>query len=102
MQTTTPTASFDPASLVDAETGELDLMAIRDRAHILASRDFGAPNYPPSYFRSRELDVTDLARVMRVRWRRAHGLPDDTPCTMVDVPAWGDSGDSFSASRRTI
>lgn len=83
MQTTTSKTSFDPASLVDSETGELDLIAIRDRADVLASRDFGAPNYPPSYYRGHELNVTDLARVMRKRWRAAHGLPDDTVYVMV-------------------
>jgi hypothetical protein len=94
MPTTTST-TFDPASLVDSETGELDLIAIRARADLLARRDFGAANYPPSYFRSRELNVLDTARAMRVRWRLARGLPDDTPCTMVQVPAWGASGDGF-------
>jgi hypothetical protein len=98
MQTTTST-SFDPASLVDSETGELDLIAIRDRADVLASRDFGAANYPPSYRRSREMNVTEQARAVRVLWRQARGLPDDTPCTMVDVPVWGASGDGFGAAR---
>lgn len=88
--------TFDPASLVDHETGELDQLAIRARADVLASRDFGGPNYPPSYFRDNERNVTDLARIMRIRWRRDHGLPDDTVYVTVQVPEWGASGESFA------
>jgi hypothetical protein len=81
--------AFNPQTLIDPETGELDAAAIRDRADVLSCRDYGAPNYPPSYFRSHEMNVTDVARIMRVRWRAAHGLPDDTPCTMMQVPTLG-------------
>lgn len=97
MQTTSQT--FDPESLIDSETGELDQIAIRARAGVIASREYGAPNYPPSYFRSAEQNTTDLARIMRIRWRRDHGLPDDTKYVMVMVPEWGASGDGFGRAR---
>jgi hypothetical protein len=77
------------------DTGELDMLAIAQRASLRASADYGGPNYPPSRLRQWEAATMDRAQSERRVWRREHGLPDDTVTTMIEVPSWGNSGEGF-------
>lgn len=83
------------ANLIDQETGEIDRIAVLDHAKVRAAQEWRGPDYPPSYYRSALEWCEDRARSERLDWRRARGLPDDSPVTMVEMPTWGASGDSF-------
>jgi hypothetical protein len=50
--------------MIDPYTGEVDTLAIAQRAPLRAAAEYGSPNYPPSYLR----DATALAdRARRCR-----------------------------------
>lgn len=85
--------------LINHATGELDLLVIAECAELRACREWGGPNPSPLYLRTAATWCMDRARAMRAAWRSQRGLPSDEPVTMMDVPTWGDSGDSFSGER---
>ena len=84
--------------LIDHETGELDRLIISHLAQARAVRDFG-PCPSPREVRSHIRDLEERAHAMRSAWHRDHGLPSEEVCEMVNIPAWGDSGDSFAGGR---
>lgn len=77
------------------DRGELDMLAIGQRAHLRASADWGSPNYPPSAGRHWEEVTLERAQAERYAWRRDRGLSDDTETTLTAIPAWGASGDGL-------
>jgi len=81
--------------MINPETGEIDEALIHERASLRAAHDFGSPSFPPATYRSELQWCRDRAANEHLDWRRRHGLPDDTVTTMVMVPSWGCSGDSF-------
>lgn len=87
----------NPADLlIDHETGNLDWTWIKRLAMVRAEREFGGPNPPMKYVRDQIRWAQDRARGMRTAWRRDHGLPDESEMVMVNVPTWGNGGDSFA------
>ena len=85
--------------MIHPDTGEVDTLAIAQRAPLRAASEYGGPNYPPSYLRSATAWLAERAASERRCWRRDHGLPDDTECVMMMVPDWGNSGDGFGRAR---
>ena len=81
--------------LIDPDTGELDSLAMVEAADLRAMREWGGANPPPVYIREAVSYVHERARAMRTAWRAARGLPDDSPVTLTELPAWGASGDSY-------
>jgi hypothetical protein len=67
--------------LINQETGEVDKAAVRLWALRRATRDYGARNPPPKYFRPHYKNVMYDALGLRTHWRVQHGLPDDTEYT---------------------
>jgi hypothetical protein len=67
------------APLINIETGEIDLAAVAERAHLRAAREYGSPNFPPNYLRSELQWCRDRAEAERINWRLSHGLPDEEP-----------------------
>jgi hypothetical protein len=65
------------------DTGEIDPIKVAEVATLRAAREFGSPNFPPTYLRNATQLVVDRARALRTNWRQHHGLPDDSP-----VSAW--------------
>jgi hypothetical protein len=82
--------------MIDPDTGEVDTLAIAERAPLRAAHEFGGPNFPPKYLREATEWLTQRANSERNCWRRDHGLPNDEGGTLMNMPAWGNSGDSFS------
>ena len=82
-------------SLINAETGEIDMLHVGQTAHIRASREYGSPDYPPRYLREATDWALERAGCERRNWRLMRGLPADESTTMMQVPSWGSSGDSF-------
>lgn len=82
--------------LIDQTTGEIDAAMVAEVAQLQADRDYGGPA-PPNMVRGRLQAAQDRAHGMRLCWRRDRGLPSDDPCSLVSMPAWGASGDSFGA-----
>lgn len=60
------------------ETGEIDHLAIAERAPLRAAHEFGGPNFPPSYLRDATRWLEERAVSERLQWRRHHNLPDDS------------------------
>ncbi len=85
--------------LVNQEIGEIDHLAVVERADLRAYREWGGPNPPPSYFRDAHSWMIERSRLERYDWRRSRGLPSDDPTTLMSVPSWGASGDSFGRGR---
>lgn len=82
-------------NLINQDTGEIDMIAVGECALLLASRNWGGPN-PPAHYQRNAMDwCLDRARSMRTAWRDQRGLPRDEPTSLIDVPTWGSSGDSF-------
>jgi hypothetical protein len=81
--------------LIDQDTGEIDMITVVEAIAIHAAREWGGTDYPPAFRRHSYQTVMDRARSLRLEWRRAHGLSDDTAITMTEMPAWGASGDSY-------
>lgn len=81
--------------LIHQATGEFDWSAIKQFALARAQRSAGKPNPARAYLRDELQSLKGMATVMRRRWREAHGLPDDAVPVLVNVAAWGASGDSF-------
>jgi hypothetical protein len=81
--------------MINQETGEIDTIAVAERADLRACREWGGSSPPPSYIRDAVSWCWDRARNERLEWRRMRGLPDDSPVEMISVPAWGSSGDNF-------
>lgn len=67
--------------LINQETGEVDSLAVAERAGLRACREWGGPNPPPGYHRIALEWVINRANDERLEWRRKHGLPDDSPTT---------------------
>lgn len=65
--------------LINQETGEIDNLAILQRAASRAVSEWGGNNPPPSYQRIALEWARGRAYDERLEWRRAHGLPDDSP-----------------------
>jgi hypothetical protein len=80
---------------IDQETGEIDHLAIVENADLRAAREFGGPNPPPRFIRAAVAWCVERSRAEHRAWRRDRGLPSDEPVTMVEMPAWGASGDSY-------
>lgn len=87
--------AYEP--MVHADTGEIDHIAVAERAQLRAAREYGSPDFPPGILRSATQWCMDRARSERYDWLRQRGLPDDRPMCTMAVPAWGSSGDSFGA-----
>ena len=86
----------NPADLlIDQTTGDLDWTWIKRLAVVRAEREFGGPNPPIKYVREQIRWAQDRARSMRTSWRQQRGLADDGGSVLVNMPAWGASGDSF-------
>lgn len=68
---------FDPQKLI-TETGEYDLTFIKRTAYLRACRDYSSDNPPSALIRSHFNNLTSQAYFVRFRFRREHGLPDDT------------------------
>lgn len=85
-----------PLPLVNQDTGQIDPLAVAERAELRAAREYGSPNFPPAYLRLATQWCEDRARLERFDWRRSRGLPSDEPATAVTLPSWGSSGDSFA------
>lgn len=85
--------------MIHADTGEIDHLAVAERAQLRAAREYGSPDFPPGYLRSATEWCMDRAQRERYDWRRSNGLPDDRPTCTMAIPAWGSSGDSFGARR---
>lgn len=81
--------------LIDPETGEIDSLTLIEAADLRAKREWGGNLPPPAYIRDAVSFVHDRARDLRREWRRSRGLPDDTTITLMEMPAWGASGDSY-------
>jgi hypothetical protein len=96
--TTTTRMTVRPLSprdfLINQETGEFDWTQINRMALARADGEFGGPGAPVSYVRDAIRHYQDYARDMQHRWRQDRGLPNEY--VMMEVPAWGASGDSFS------
>lgn len=85
--------------LVDEQTGEIDGGAVIRAARERAEREYGNGNFTPVYYQQALQFCFDRAKALRQEWRRRHRLPDDSLTVMIDVAAWGASGDSFGAAR---
>jgi hypothetical protein len=85
--------------LINHETGELDWNAIGECAVLRACREYGGPNPPPAYRRPAAQWCIERARALRTSWLDQRGLPRDEPTTLVEMPSWGASGDSFTGER---
>ncbi len=85
--------------MIHANTGEIDHIAVAERAQLRAASEYGSPNFPPGYLRSATEWCMDRAQSERYDWRRTRNLPDDRPMCTMEIPAWGNSGDSFGAGR---
>jgi hypothetical protein len=72
--------------MIDPNTGEIDALAIAERAPLRAAREWGGPDFPPSYLREATQWLTDRAMGERLCWRRDHGLPDDSVCSGTITP----------------
>lgn len=81
---------------IDQETGEFDHHYIMEQATLRAAAAYGSPEFPPSFLRSELLNLHDVARIMRKRWREDRGLPDDT--NYVPVAAFGHHQDGVRRS----
>lgn len=81
--------------LIDQTTGELDFSYIKRMALARAQANHRSAAPPVSWVRDELRTLKERAAIIRKRWRDAHGLPDDTAYEMMNVPAWGNSGDSF-------
>jgi len=82
--------SYGPHHLVNQETGDIDMIAVRKIAAIRAMREFGSANYPPSYLRDSIKFYMDTAQMMHHRRRAELGLPDlQTYTPMSDMLADG-------------
>ncbi|MHB8271996.1 hypothetical protein [Bradyrhizobium sp.] len=82
--------------MIYPNSGEVDTLAIAQRAPLRAAAEYGSPNYPPSYLRDATAWLTLRAQAERREWRRDHRLLDDTGFVVMNVPEWGSSGDSFA------
>lgn len=83
--------------MINPETGEVDQIIAAERAQLRAAREYGSPDFPPSYLRAATEWCMDRAQSERYDWHRSRGLPDDRPTCTMAIPAWGASGDSFGA-----
>jgi len=81
--------------MIHPDTGEVDDLAVRERAIVRATREYGSANFPPLALRSALQWCRDRAADERLDWRRSRGLGDDSPTQLMAVPTWGSSGDSY-------
>jgi hypothetical protein len=81
------------------DAGDIDVPMVIKAARARASREWGDDNFPPMYYRQALQFCHDRAKALRLDWRRQRGLPDDSETVMMDVAAWGASGDSYGAAR---
>lgn len=89
---------MNPANLLlDNETGQIDMAMVAAAADLRAAREFGSPNYPPSYLREATQYMLDRAAAMQVGWKRDRGIDPWAGVEMVkmSIPTWGASGDGF-------
>lgn len=83
--------AFNNDLLIDQDTGTIDVAAVRERATLMACRDYGGHNPPPAYIRSCQRAVMDLAIGIRATWLFDRGLPADGELELVDVSGWTDT-----------
>lgn len=83
--------------LIHPETGEFDWTFIKRQALARAQRNYGGAAPPTSYVRDEIRMLQDVARIMRKRWRDAHGLPDDT--VYVSIAPYGRPVEGVRMSR---
>lgn len=65
--------------LINQDTGEIDMDAVKARAARRAVSEWGDNNPPPSYIRMGLTWAMNRAHDERLEWRRKHGLGDDSP-----------------------
>lgn len=90
---------MDNSLLVSQDTGEINWSYVKLAAMVLARKDYGGDAPPTMYVRNAIRRLSERARAVRVNWRQYHGLPDDSPMVLVNVPTWGNGGDSFAEAR---
>ena len=69
---------MDNDLLICQDTGEYDWAYIKRMALIRAQANHRSEAPPMSWVRDEIRALQDRAQIMRLRWRRDHGLPDDT------------------------
>lgn len=77
--------------MIDQETGEIDRIAITERAHLRASREWGGPAPSPAYIRNAFAWCWDRAQSERLQWRDERGLPREEKGELVDISTWTDT-----------
>ncbi len=77
--------------MIDIETGEIDRIAITERAHLRAAREWGGPAPSPAYIRNAFAWCWDRAQSERRQWRQHNDLPDESPASLVDIATWTDT-----------
>lgn len=65
--------------LINQDTGEIDMAAVRARAARRAVSEWCGDNPPDSYIRMALNWAMGRAHDERLEWRRKHGLGDDSP-----------------------
>lgn len=84
--------------MIHADTGEIDHLAVAERAQLRAAREYGGPDFPPGYLRSATEWCMARAQSERYDWRRSHGLPDDRPASST-ITAFGRIEEGVRRSR---
>lgn len=77
-------AGYTHEQLIDQSTGEFDWTYIKRHALLRAQGEYGNCAPPVSWVRDQIRLLKGRAEIMRRRWRKANGMPDDT----VYVPAF--------------
>lgn len=72
--------------MIHADTGEIDHIAVAERAQLRAAREYGSPDFPLGYLRSATEWCMDRAQSERYDWRRSRNLPDDRPANSTITP----------------
>jgi hypothetical protein len=85
--------------MLNHETGEIDEIVLADAAEVRARHEERSQQVSPKALREATAWCRERAETMRRVWRQHKGLPPDEPMTMMNVPDWGSSGDSFGRSR---
>lgn len=84
--------------MIHFDTGEIDHIAVAERAQLRAAREYGSPDFPPGYLRSATEWCMDRAQSERYDWRRSRGLPDDRPANST-ITAYGRQFEGVRRSR---
>lgn len=82
--------------LIDTETGEILETEIVKRAPLRAAHEWMGPNYPPKYLRDAIDWLRERAAMERLQWRQERGMREEHTVILMNLPGWGNSGDSFA------